>query len=1131
MNDKPRSDIPWLAEMIQENGQVDQPAHNYDAALYNEVAPQADPRAFIAALRSRLAAHNSHVTQIGRNVESVDIYEAVTGEPSAPQTRPTTPVAGAPYWQVAVPPELAETIRGKSVAQPASRAKPETGERPQRGGYSASRAQTATRGENRQQAFMPVPPAGAPTSTPPSVPGEPDASAYSAAVAPADIAPPADLRPTVPASSPSAVTPVAPLGEPPAGATPPADLETPTEPGGASNTGQPEVVDDSPASAAAVSPTRVPTGTLADDPDAAPDLDGSAEQVAPDDGNPFFGPVAGASEFIRQQPKSVSYPGREPVTEQPVPTSAPAPLSAPSQAEAKPMPAQRADELPKTEADLPRDKNHEDTVSLAFEDLPPAVPKMTNPAFVEQPYGSGYAPIGQAGADEPEETTSDARSSESAPPPEETVVMPFEPSELAPGAFSGVGESSGQAAQDMPQAKVDGTGSRKAAGHPDRPATDDTVIAPFEPSELDTPFTGPSAATPSGRSQDVFSVANSVPAGLGQVFSGPPIPPAGGSGTPAAGLPIPSAPPANQDLASPPGFEARTPATQPVGGLPVPPPLPAVPDQQENTIPAANDLDRANDTLSFIPGFGWQEADEEDWEESDPGSRVGPEAKPQVPWTERYAVLETPRSEPTQVLPNNPANSPVSASYPGLDEPGRTATSGSEPTQVVPVPDATPGGQVPTPPAGNEPTRVLPENLPTAPGAASRQGPMQPAPGGGEPPRVLPPGEAPAAAAAFGQYPPAGRPTRGVPASGAQPTSQGSEPTVFIAGVPGSGAEPTTMLPTAAAAILPPAQAHPGATQGYPGPVGGQPGNNHNQPRASYNSPGQTNSYPAGYHPQPSQDSDVLGDTQPGQGIIGLNDTQPSRPPVAPPESPGLTGQFAGYAVSGQPQGRTPAPAVNNQTSYFSAAASSAGAVPEGAHQAASQPPPPNEPVSSRRDSEDDDSAGEWHGEPRWIWILIGSLVLAIVLITAWLVHSYLSASGITADPTPQPPSSQVSTPSSQPSSVQPSTSPSRSSTPSPQPTSSASPSSSTSTRTPKATPKGWPVAGSTECSSSVAVNSHASCDFANNVAAAFDSSGPGTITAHSPVTGKDYELTCEAASTDGLYICTGGNDAKIYIR
>jgi hypothetical protein len=88
-------------------------------------------------------------------------------------------------------------------------------------------------------------------------------------------------------------------------------------------------------------------------------------------------------------------------------------------------------------------------------------------------------------------------------------------------------------------------------------------------------------------------------------------------------------------------------------------------------------------------------------------------------------------------------------------------------------------------------------------------------------------------------------------------------------------------------------------------------------------------------------------------------------------------------------------------------------------------------------------------------------------------------------------------------------------------------------TSTPSATPSdAFPPNGATLCSGSttVAVNSTTSCQFALNVAAAIPagSSGSFTVTANSPVTQKDYQMAC----LRGTYtVCTGGVNALVYVK
>ncbi len=71
--------------------------------------------------------------------------------------------------------------------------------------------------------------------------------------------------------------------------------------------------------------------------------------------------------------------------------------------------------------------------------------------------------------------------------------------------------------------------------------------------------------------------------------------------------------------------------------------------------------------------------------------------------------------------------------------------------------------------------------------------------------------------------------------------------------------------------------------------------------------------------------------------------------------------------------------------------------------------------------------------------------------------------------------------------------------------------------------------AGAKQCADGVGAAGSASCPFAIAVADAVPQNSSGTfhVVAHSPVTGKDYDMTCVAAT---LTTCTGGNDAVVYI-
>ncbi|MFB9784360.1 hypothetical protein [Rhodococcus baikonurensis] len=59
------------------------------------------------------------------------------------------------------------------------------------------------------------------------------------------------------------------------------------------------------------------------------------------------------------------------------------------------------------------------------------------------------------------------------------------------------------------------------------------------------------------------------------------------------------------------------------------------------------------------------------------------------------------------------------------------------------------------------------------------------------------------------------------------------------------------------------------------------------------------------------------------------------------------------------------------------------------------------------------------------------------------------------------------------------------------------------------------------------------SCEFAEAVLIAYGNSGAAgtsrTVSARSPVTGKEYTMACKAAS--GIVTCTGGDNAVVYLR
>jgi hypothetical protein len=90
-----------------------------------------------------------------------------------------------------------------------------------------------------------------------------------------------------------------------------------------------------------------------------------------------------------------------------------------------------------------------------------------------------------------------------------------------------------------------------------------------------------------------------------------------------------------------------------------------------------------------------------------------------------------------------------------------------------------------------------------------------------------------------------------------------------------------------------------------------------------------------------------------------------------------------------------------------------------------------------------------------------------------------------------------------------------------------------TAPKTPTGTPvDAFPPAGSTLCqgSTTLAVNSTTSCEFATKVVAAIptDASGTFTVKATSPVTQKEYEMTC----VKGTYtVCSGGTNAMVFVK
>lgn len=69
-----------------------------------------------------------------------------------------------------------------------------------------------------------------------------------------------------------------------------------------------------------------------------------------------------------------------------------------------------------------------------------------------------------------------------------------------------------------------------------------------------------------------------------------------------------------------------------------------------------------------------------------------------------------------------------------------------------------------------------------------------------------------------------------------------------------------------------------------------------------------------------------------------------------------------------------------------------------------------------------------------------------------------------------------------------------------------------------------------TACGDGVYAGANTSCAFAMNVAGEYGSNyGASTITAYSPVTGQTYTMSCYGWSGGG-HVCTGGNNASVYL-
>jgi hypothetical protein len=70
------------------------------------------------------------------------------------------------------------------------------------------------------------------------------------------------------------------------------------------------------------------------------------------------------------------------------------------------------------------------------------------------------------------------------------------------------------------------------------------------------------------------------------------------------------------------------------------------------------------------------------------------------------------------------------------------------------------------------------------------------------------------------------------------------------------------------------------------------------------------------------------------------------------------------------------------------------------------------------------------------------------------------------------------------------------------------------------------PLASRTDCGNGLTVGPNTSCPFAENVRAAYQSSGSGTLNVYSPTTGQSYRMYCTSGSP---HVCTGGHGASVY--
>jgi hypothetical protein len=67
---------------------------------------------------------------------------------------------------------------------------------------------------------------------------------------------------------------------------------------------------------------------------------------------------------------------------------------------------------------------------------------------------------------------------------------------------------------------------------------------------------------------------------------------------------------------------------------------------------------------------------------------------------------------------------------------------------------------------------------------------------------------------------------------------------------------------------------------------------------------------------------------------------------------------------------------------------------------------------------------------------------------------------------------------------------------------------------------------GQTSCGGGLSVGPNTTCAFAEDVRSSYDESGPGTVTAYSPVTNRTYAMNCSGGVS---VVCTGGIGASVY--